>query len=105
MWYDSQMWWRLLHYANEGLDDVGRVLTAWAIWKGIRSYWSTARDVVLVVLWLIAFGRNPVKGLGLENISFNDAARKALTWGTLLALIILAAAVLSHVQEQKAISA
>lgn len=95
--------WPPLHHVKEVLDDIGEAQIAWAIWKGVRAYWASARDVVLCVAWLLAFGRKPVNGL--ENGLFTDPSRKALTWGTLMVLIILTGAVLSYQRQQKAVSA
>lgn len=82
-------------------------MTAREIFRGIRWFCSSVMPAVLFFLFLLVFGRTPVKGL--ENISFNpftnEPLRPALKWGTLLVLVVVAGLVLSHVRDREAISA
>jgi hypothetical protein len=101
--FRNQMWSQLLHYVRQGLDAVGYLLTAREVFKGF----ARVLGGVLFALFLLFFGRTPVLGLG--NISFNPFSnapvRPAVKWGTLLALVVCAGLVLSHVRRRDAISA
>lgn len=95
------MWSQLFRYANQGLDAVEKLQTAWDVFKSIRWCWSV-RGVVPIAVFLLIYGRTPVKGL--ENMTFNGAPLR-ITWGALFVLVILTVAALSHVRQHDPTSA
>lgn len=92
---------QLLYYAKRSHDIVEALHGVWEVFKAIKWCWSV-RGVVPVALFLLIYGRTPVKGL--ENMTFNGAPIR-ITWGTLFVLVMLTAAALSHVRQHEAISA